>query len=221
MKKLVLPLLLLLGISMLLAQAVSEPSEVVGYFRLSIGATDFTAFSIPFAYDDQSPDNILSGFGDGDILTDMTAGTNSYYYGVWDGDVTSIDYGNAYWLYREAGNDAMDFYLLGKVDPQSFTLRIKAGPIEGDYTPFSLNEAREVPLSALNIPGVVEGDIITDMQNGDVAYYYGEWDGFAVNTIKPTHTYWYQSMASEGFMWTYTPTFDRGTGTMTSSRSQK
>ena len=33
MKKLVLPLLLLLGISMLLAQAVSEPSEVVGYVK--------------------------------------------------------------------------------------------------------------------------------------------------------------------------------------------
>lgn len=38
MKKLVLPLLLLLGISMLLAQAVSEPSEVVGYVKYEVVA---------------------------------------------------------------------------------------------------------------------------------------------------------------------------------------
>lgn len=206
MKKLVILPLLLLAICML-AAVESEPSNVVGYFKMSIASNGFLGFGIPFAYADLSPNEILQGFGDEDVLQDMAEGNISYYFGEWDGDVTGIEYGKAYWLSRNAGNDDLDFYLLGTVDPQTLTIHINAGLIEGEFTAFTLNEAREVPLEDLNIIGAEDGDELYDMQNGDIAYYYSEWDGFAVNTIKPTHTYWYHSNAGEGFDWIYIPNF--------------
>lgn len=70
MKKLVLPLLLLLGISMLLAQAVSEPSEVVGYVKYDVVAGN-SMISVPMV------DNTLVYAGD--IGTLIGATTVSYW----------------------------------------------------------------------------------------------------------------------------------------------
>ncbi len=208
MKKLILPLLLLVAFGML-AAVESAPSDVVGYFKKSIASDGWEAFAIPFAYASQNPDDVLgTQFSDGDVLQDILSGDVSYFYGAWFGDVTQLGYGKAYWLYRDAANAGFDYYILGKVDPQSFTVQLY-GMDGGQWTPFGLNEAGEVALDDLGITGAVDGDAIVDMQTGDVAYYFGAW--FGIDYITPTHTYWYNSNAATSFAWTYTPTRSRGT----------
>lgn len=202
MKKLILPLLLLVAIGML-AAVESDPSDVVGYFKKSIASDGWEAFSIPFAYASQAPDDVLgTQFADGDVLQDILTGDVSYYYGAWFGSVASIDYGKAFWLYRDPANTALDYYLLGKVDPQPHTMTL-AGVDAGQWTPFGLNEAAPVALDALGITGALDNDAIVNMQTGDVAYYFGAW--FGIDYTVPTNTYWYNSNAAVSFSWTYTP----------------
>lgn len=89
MKKLVLPLLLLLGISMLLAQAVSEPSEVVGYVKYDCVVGDnFIAMPMVEAF--TTTTEFGAPFGD-DINTINIWNPGSQ---EWE---ASVNYGGGFW----------------------------------------------------------------------------------------------------------------------------
>jgi len=91
MKKLVLPLLLLLGISMLLAQAVSEPSEVVGYVKYDcVVGNNFVA--LPMSGGPTLVSELGAVFGTGeDINTIMIYDTSAQDWNA------CVNYGGGYW----------------------------------------------------------------------------------------------------------------------------
>jgi hypothetical protein len=213
MKKFILPLLLLLAIGML-AAVESPASDVIGYFKIApetgITPGSWTPFSIPFAYSSLAINDVVgTAFGDNDYMEDLASGDNAYYFDPeWSGSLTDMNYGAAYWLVRDAANPATTFYLLGTVDPQSIDFTIAGN---GAWTPFALNECKDVPLNGpvagFLFPDASDGDYIEDLMTGDNAYCWlpDGWDG-SLTAIQPTHVYWYVSAAGSGEMlWTYDP----------------
>lgn len=223
MKKFILPLLILLFVGSLFA-VESAPSEVVGYFKLSATDGAYHGVTIPFAYNDLT---IQSVFGDqmedSDELILIGEGTSSVYYDGfgWFGDLENAGYGNAYYFRRNAGNGDMDYFLLGKVDPQGFTKTIQGN---GAYTAFGLNSAAPVlvddSIFGLNVAG---DDELIEIGTGVSTVYY---DGFGwfgdLEYISPTKAYYYKRVTGEGsFTWTYNPGETRGSNVIQSSRSTK
>lgn len=225
MKKFILPLLLLLSLSMLIA-VESEASDVVGYFKIApttgIQSGMRYPFSIPFSYDDLEVNNVIgAGFNDEDYLEDLATGDNSFFFDEWIGSLYEFSYGSAYWFERNANNDPMDFYLMGKVDPQPINFTMYGNT----RTPFSLNEARNVPLNGPDFtylfPDAVDEDYIEDLDTGENAFFFGEWIG-DITDILPTHVYWYESHNSDDFYWTYDPSNPYGSPTrIYGSRNKK
>ena len=211
MKKFILPLLLILAVGML-AAVESEPSEVVGYFKKTINAGSYEAFSLPFAYDNMNVSSVIGNqFSENDYILDMNTGLSTTYYGSewgWFGDFDLMEYGHAYWIYRDIVNPTTVYYLLGKVDPQISNIIIN-GQDMGGWTPFAINEAAEVAIGNLYLPNIQYEDFIIDIQTGFISTYYGpEWgwfsgDGF--DYILPTHTYWLYTTSPTSSAWTYTP----------------
>jgi len=214
MKKFILPLLLLLAVGML-AAVESDPSAVVGYFKIApetgIEPGGWYPFSIPFAYSSLAVNDVVgTAFGENDYMEDLATGDNTYFFTPeWGGSLTDMNYGSAYWYVRDAANTATNFYLVGTVDPQPVDLVIAGN---GAWTPFALNECKDVPLngpvSGYLFPNASDGDYIEDLMTGDNAYCWlpTGWDG-SLTSIQPTHVYWYVSASgTEEMLWTYDPT---------------
>ncbi len=208
MKKLILPLLLLVAFGML-AAVESDPSDVVGYFKRPIAAGGWEPFSLPFDYADLTVDTVLgTQFADMDAVSDMATGQNAIYLsGVgFVGDLMTFEYGHAYWMSRDTGNGGTDFYLLGKVDPNPVTIQI-AGDDAGNWAVFSLNEAAPVDLATLDMPNALDMDGISDVATGQNSLFITGvgWVGDLL-TIEPTHVFLYNSLSATSYPWTYTPT---------------
>jgi len=217
MKKILLPLLLILTVG-LLAAVESEPSEVVGYFKKNVNDGGYQAFVLPFYYTNLAISNIMGDqFAESDVISDITTGESSTYYSGfgWFGALENMNYGTAYYINRAIGNGAIDYFLLGKVDPQGFTKTILGN---GAFTAFGLNEAANVLLSE-DIFGTNEsdGDVISDINTGDSSTYYEGYGWFgSLEYLTPTSAYYYNSaFGSSDFIWTYTPT--RGVNNITPS----
>jgi hypothetical protein len=156
-------------------------------------------------------------FAESDVISDITTGESSTYYSGfgWFGALENMNYGTAYYINRAIGNGAIDYFLLGKVDPQGFTKTILGN---GAFTAFGLNEAANVLLSE-DIFGTSEsdGDVISDINTGDSSTYYEGYGWFgSLEYLTPTSAYYYNSaFGSSDFIWTYTPT--RGVNNITPS----
>jgi len=209
MKKIILPLLLILTVGML-AAVESEPSEIVGYFKKTVNEGSFQSLSLPFAYSSLNVNNVIGDqFNEGDVLLDINSGiTTTYYEGFgWDGELTDLSYGNAYYVNRVIPNGQKTYYILGKVDPQGFTKTIYGN---NSFTAFGLNEATPILIIADNSPfGTLpsNGDVILEIDTGlTTTYYEGYgWDG-ELQVITPSNGYYYNSTpGSANFSWTYSP----------------
>jgi len=204
MKKILLPLLLILAVGML-AAVESEPSEVVGYFKLTAESNFWTPVSLPFDYGDLSVANVIGDFGDQDAIYDIATFASSVYYEGfgWFGDLENLEYGKVYFINRVETNPTFNYYILGKVDPNPVTVTFT-----GNYwTPFALNEATNIPLSSLTFSGAVDGDEIYDISTMASTVYYEGYGWFGdLENIEPTHGYWYNRVGAAGYTWTYTPT---------------
>lgn len=226
MKKLILPLLLLLAISMLVA-VESDPSAVVGYFKKTVADGAYQAIALPFAYGSLTVDAVMGAqYLDNDAVQNINSGVATTFildYGF-DGELTDMTYGDGYFLNRAAGNGAGTYYLLGKVDPQAFTVTIWGN---GAFTAFGLSESAPIAILAEDHPfGIhpTDGDVVQEIDTGFSSTFidgYG-WDGELVE-ISPTFAYYYNSASgTSNFSWTYTPTRGRTVQTpMSSNRKTK
>jgi hypothetical protein len=220
MKKLILPLLLLLAISMLVA-VESDPSAVVGYFKVTAPATGESFVSIPFHIETGMPSETFGNqFTAGDAVLDPYSGLSSDYYGPgldegwYPDDAGFVAPGHFYYTQNNSGTDT-DYYLLGTVNPAGFTLDM-LGQNLGGWTPFALNDAAPIFVETLGFPTLIYDEIngfadqIVDITSGISADYYGPVDGWYASdgqpfNIMPTHCYLFQSWTGTGFSWTYTP----------------
>ncbi|OQB07454.1 MAG: hypothetical protein BWY18_00388 [Candidatus Cloacimonetes bacterium ADurb.Bin211] len=209
MKKILLPLLLILAVGML-AAVESEPSEVVGYFKKTINAGSIQTFTLPFAYNSFSVNDIIGDqFAEDDFIMDINLGISTTYYSGygWFGDLTDLEYGNAYYANRAISNGQNTYFLLGKVDPQPFTKTIMGN---GSCTAFGLNEARPINIIGAESPfGILpsEDDFVVEIDTGASTTYYEGYGWFGdLEVITPTYGYYYKSaIGSNSFVWTYTP----------------
>ncbi len=227
MKKILLPLLLILAVGML-AAVESEPSEVVGYFKKTIEPNGWDAFALPFGYENYEINSILgSQFSNGDMIADISGGDVFFciddYDGLghtgWLGTANDLTIGKGYWIYRANTNQTLDYFLLGKVAPTTIVFEV-SGIDNGGWSAFALNEAREIDPNILNITGAIPGDLIADISGGDVFFYVDNYDGLGnpgwlgtTNTLVPTHVYWYNSQSPTSFSWTYVPNIPRSNST--------
>lgn len=213
MKKLILPLLLLVAFGML-AAVTSDASDVVGYFKKVVADGEVQGIALPFDYADLGVNAVLTGttYLDNDAMYNINSALScQYYVGFgWDGDlaVNPLEYGQGYYLARYPGNGQLTYYLLGKVDPNPHTLQILG---TGQTTGWGLNQATPVLLTD-DLFGTAEtnDDAIYEIDTALSAVYYDGfgWDGDIVagNNIQPTFAYYYvTAAAAPGFTWTYTP----------------
>jgi hypothetical protein len=221
MKRFILPLMLLLFVGSLFA-VESAPSEVVGYFKLNISEGAYQAISLPFAYADLGINSVIGEqLSENDVVLDINSGSSTTFYSGfgWFGELENMAYGSAYFVNRTAGNAQTDYFLLGKVDPQPFTVTI--GGMSA-YTAFGINDAGAIVLDEeLFGANETDGDVILDINSGASTVYY---DGFGwfgeLTEITPTSAYFYNAAGtSPGFTWTYTP--GRGIVSQPLSRSSK
>jgi hypothetical protein len=223
MKKVLIFCILVLFLGSLIALE-SDPSDVVGFFKLNVIQGGYTAISEPFmphdldAGGDMDLIEVLgTQWGNLDQCLDMQSGATAVYLSgssTWVGVLAGIpfDLSHTYWIQRNAANPTFDFYLVGEVNPSSVTYSINAL----GYTAFGINEAKVVALANLGFPtGALQNlDQLLDMQNGETAVYLagtGTWVGVLASTgITPTHTYWLNTTNATGFSWTYNPTREGG-----------
>jgi len=202
MKKILLPLLLILAVGVL-AAVESEPSEIVGYFNLTAASNSWSPLSLPFDYTDLSVGNVLGDFLNDDAIYDIATSSSSVYYEGfgWFGDLVNLEYGKVYWINRIETNPTFNYYILGKVDPNPVTVTFSGY----GWTPFALNEATNIPLSSLTFSEAVNGDEIYDIATSSSTVYYEGFGWFGdLENIEPTHGYWYNRVDA-GYTWTYTP----------------
>ena len=225
MKKFILPLLLILTVGML-ASVESEPSEVVGYFKISAPVDAWTPVSIPFQIVDGTVLNIFGGnwacnadYTIADQVVDAYNGATTYYYTGYDWDNTDPLFtqpGHVYWINRTQSQSDTNMFLLGKVSPQSFTLSM-AGQDLGGWSPFAINDAAGVDPNNLNFIVTEPNwdtsaiDRIVCSNDGRTAEYwgaeYGGWnalDGLPF-LIEPAKAYYYYSNQNSSWNWTYNP----------------
>lgn len=225
MKKFILPLLLILFVSTLVA-AQSEASDVVGYFKVNAPADAWSQVSIPFHIETGMPSEIFGNqFNAGDYVYDPYANTSSDYYGPgldegwYPDDAGFVAPGHFYYVKIDAANPGVDYYVLGTVNPSGFTLDMLGQDI-GGWTPFALNEAVPVFVGDLGIQTLIADDVlglydqIYDINTNISAQYYGPVDGWYASNdepfyIQPTHCYYFQSWTDSGFSWTYVPVTSR------------
>lgn len=215
MKRYLFLILLTMSIAVLLS-VESDPSATVGYFKNTLAPGDWFPFGLPFGYPDLSVDAVMGlNYPDGTTLQDFVTGEEAIFYnqpGVyvgWDGIYGGMTYGSSYWL-NNASGDALDFFILGKVDPSTQVIHV-SGMDEFQWSPFTMNEARPVAVSLLNITGAYDGDSIQDLVTGEETIYYDMpgifvgWDTSTMEYLMPTHVFWYYSNNPDSFDWTYVP----------------
>jgi len=207
MKKLILPLLLLVAIGML-AAVESDPSNIVGYFKKTINTNSWQAVALPFAYPDLGIIPVMGQqFDGGDIMIDLNSGSSADYfddYGFYGG-LENLEYGVGYRIFRDSANPQTDYYFLGEVDPQDHSLVIQGN---GAWTAFGLNEATNINFDgADDLFGTNETDesLVIELDTGYASDYftgYGWYGGIA--NIQPTFGYRYKSVAGDAnFTWNY------------------
>jgi hypothetical protein len=198
--------ILLLIVSIGLLSAVeSDPSETVGYFKLSVASNSWQTLSVPFYYTSLLVQDVIGDqFAQDDVIQDVYTGTNTTYYDGfgWFGDLESLSYGSAYWVYRAGANPGMDYFVMGTVDAQPVTVHVYAN----GWSAFSLNDAAPILIENITIAGAAQDDVIQDVYTGTNTTYY---DGFGwfgdLVSIDPTHAYWYYTTTGTDFEFTYTP----------------
>lgn len=229
MKRLILPLLLLLAIGMLVA-AESPASDVVGYFKIAVPQNEWTPVSIPFQITDDTPGAI---FGDNwnstpeyenpDFIFDAYSGrTTSYWFEFgWDFEPEDEDDlfgqpGHVYWINRLQPASDESLILMGKVNPQPISLTMN-GQSAGGWTTFAHNDAKPVSPEIMGFQltdpdfdnGIFDMIVCTD---GTSATYIGEFEGeywgWLDNEgnpyfINPTLAYYYNSNQAENWSWEY------------------
>lgn len=227
MKKFILPLLLLLAIGML-AAVESAPSEVVGYFKVSVPTGSWTSVSVPFQITNGTPLNIFGDNWDSTVdyeITDQILDpyslqvTNFYSDGAtfWDNtDPSFVSPGHIYWINRTQPQTSTDLYIMGKVDSQPFTLTMN-GLAVGGWTPFSVNDAAPIDPNLLGFnvtqPDWDNGiyDLIFCVTDLRIAEYWGvEYGGWNASdglpfTIEPTKAYYYYSNQTADWNWSFVP----------------
>ncbi|MDD3051499.1 MAG: hypothetical protein PHR06_10180 [Candidatus Cloacimonetes bacterium] len=208
-------LIILLFAGLLLA-VESEPSEIVGYVKISAGV-GYTAFAVPFTVYDSGVETLAISDIIGDQLTgglayqsdrilDITNGTVAWLNntGVWQG-FTEFTQGHAYYIHNR--HTAKDIFLSGSVIENSHNY----GIISIGYTAFSINSVYahsldDIDLISSGLTGglAYQSDRILDITNGTVAWLNssGVWQGFSTLTIG--HAYYIHNRHSE-FTWIYNP----------------
>lgn len=229
MKKFILPLLLILSISLLIA-VESEASDVVGYFKILVPQSAWTPVSVPFEIVDGLPGTV---FGDNwnstpayenpDFAMDIYNGrTTSYWFEYgWDfePEFENDRYvlpGHAYYLYRDQPATDEYMYLTGKVNPQPISLVMK-GLAAGGLTSFGINDAAPVSPEILGFtltdPDYDNNifDMIIGLDGSSGTYYgeyFGEYFGWLDNEsepffLQPTVAYYYLSNQTGNWNWIY------------------
>jgi hypothetical protein len=223
MKKFILPLLLLLAIGML-AAVESDPSAVVGYFKVSVPQDSWVSVSYPFEIVSGTPTAIFGDNWDSTVdyeVTDMlfdpySLTTANYYNGFgWDpNEDTYVQAGHWYWINRTQPQANTDVYLVGKVNPQPISLTMNGQGL-GGWTPFAINDAAPISPELLGFVqtepdwdnGIYDNIFcVTDNRMAD--YWgpeYGNWvaaDGLPF-LIEPTKTYLYYSNQASNWTWEY------------------
>lgn len=222
--------LILLSMSIVVLLSVeSDPSATVGYFKIGtlsegtivpISPGSWTPVSVPFGL---TLEGCYAVFGNQlayeDLVVDPYSGFGATYYGEYgwfydQDDSLMMQPGHFYWVKRADANPSFNYFLLGTVDPQGFTLTMTGN---GGWTPFALNEASPVSVYSLGIPNLVADDLnglydqIVDVTDGTGATYYGAeygWYDTEANNdyfISPTHGYYFNSYYGSNYSWTYTP----------------
>jgi hypothetical protein len=224
-------LLLLLATLSLLLAVESAPSETVGYFKVGTLQEDgsivpitpgrWTPVSVPFELTLKTAWQVFGDqFGYEDNVVDPYDGWGATYYGEYgwfysQDDSLMMRPGHFYWVERNLNNESFNFFVMGNVNPQPFTLEMK-GQNFGGWTPFALNESVPISVYGLGIPNLVADfdnnvyDQIVDVSDGSGATYYGEYGWYDTvgnndYSIKPSHGYYFFSNNADNYSWTYTP----------------
>ncbi len=224
---------LLLTIALLAAAAApmgaeeSQPSNTVGYIAWDCAPGAWTPFAFPFTYYRQghqptfSLNDILTGtFTAGNQTTadrvyDQNTGATAYFSelsGQWEGNLTQIVPGRAYWLRVNAESPAARAVSAGEVDLTQITIGTMAA---GMFTPAGLRDPGAVPLNASRLveSGFTGGDYFSsdrvfDQNTLSFSYYdaaVSAWRG-ALQGLQPAHALWIMVQAGHnGFEWVYTP----------------
>ncbi len=222
MKKFILPLLLILSISLLIA-AESEASDVVGYFKVDAPVGAWTPVSVPFEITDGTPLGVFGENWASDenfevtdlIINAYSAAFTNYYTGYyWDNeDPTFVQPGHVLFINRTQPAADTNFYLLGKVNPQPISLDM-AGLGAGGWSPFAINSASPIDPADLGFATTEPDwdnyylDMIVCQNDARVAEYWGAeygWnalDGLEF-LIEPSKAYYYYSNNPTNWTWDY------------------
>ena len=197
--------MLLLAFTLLVA-VESDPSNVVGYFKKNVPAGFVKPVSIPFAYADLGLNNILgTQFAAQDAIQEVNEGYLAEFFDGfgWFGDLEEFAYGGAYNVKRQVANGNLDYYLLGTVDPQPFSVVFTGN---GWWTAFSLNEATGIELTETFFGNnSTPSDQIQERGDGLLAEFFEGFGWFGdLETLEPTTTFsYYVTPGAPGFTFNY------------------
>jgi hypothetical protein len=237
MKKVMFVVVMLLVASACFAQLQSPPSNLVGYVKFTAGGTGVnphTPFGLPFVFWDVvsgTPQYGVVSNNPSDILGDQPncAGTlaadriirqdngNPAYRSTtvgcgWTGALEGglMTAGRAYWYLNKTGADR-PIVLAGQVDNSGNYATIQM--TEGNYTPYSWRDSRQVDRDDLNLlaAGFLGGNtsILSDQvlsQNTGLFFWRDtnpvQWDGSLLN-LEPGHAYWVFNRNHANDTWSY------------------
>jgi len=185
---------------------VSEARSVIinatRIYELSL-TEGWNLISIPLEIENTSINAVFPDANDGDMIYGYEDGVwyvSTYYsdYGVWDGDVMTIQPDKGYWYVAKSAYNAT----IEGTEAGQRSVQISAGWNLIGYTRLS-----EASLNDLitEEDGCSDGDMIYGYEDGVwyvSTYYsdYGVWDG-DVTVMKPGRGYWY--VAKSPFTWVY------------------
>ncbi len=133
MKRVILPLLVLFGLSALFALE-SAPSDVVGYIQYTIAVNDFAFVSVPFGTDWTMASDLGNDMGaDVTSIIRWNAGAWEQYVPGFSSSDYDIAEGNSYLVFNDNDTEALTWYAEGVVgDAAAFDI------VAGDFTQIML-----------------------------------------------------------------------------------
>jgi len=177
-------------------------SNVTKTFEIPL-VVGWNLISIPMEIDNSSINAVFPDANDGDMIYAYGSGVwyiSTYYsdYGVWDGDVMTIQPDKGYWY---IANSAYTAIITGReAGPRSV-------PINTGWNLIGYTRLSEANLTDLitEEDGCSDGDMIYAYGNGVwyISTYYGDygvWDG-DITVMEPGKGYWY--LAKALFTWEY------------------
>jgi len=227
MKKIALIFLLgsLLG---LLCALESDPSETVGYVRITVNE-GYTAFGLPFTFTNDLGDEsyaINDVIGDqltggnfifqSDQIIDIFDGASSWYSNPalsWDPNMT-LDTEHSFYAKVLSGHGTQDVYLAGRVEPEIIVYSTMMNP---GYNPVGIKEAGVVGVEDLDLVEsgftggnfIFQSDQLIDINTGFVAWYKSSdstWQS-SLTQVEPGAGYFIKVLTGHSaFTWTYDPT---------------